>query len=348
MYSEYNITPAAHQPAMPSDNAGTFPVTEVVVLIDRGGAGGEQTFAEAAATAAAAVTFTGSALCMGVIVANDRAGHEVFAMAPPRQEQSAEGSGCTYGYGGEPSVAWDDPGDHFSVEGGSAFTSMTGTSCNGEDDCYATTPRRRAPFPVVMVSWESGQWLKTALSAGPGATTVVDGDDNYAYRNEQASRGPPAGNGYGWGVSAWGAPGWGGEGAWNMTTMAGSGAGGFVESDDTAGVVVVGLRAAENCPVSSSSVLTSPATAFGVRWENSGNPMEDQFMPRGSGCNAIFAPNNHDTQYYRNSGVAGGRYGEVAGSGASTAEGWERAPMLYGTHTLPVVFERGQSHYTET
>eukprot|EP00903_Cladosiphon_okamuranus_P016124 g14880.t1 len=105
--------------------------SEVVVLIDRGGAGGDQAFAEAAATAAGAVAtvllpprqglFGGvyggdsggsgrCCRCVGVIVANDRPGHEVFPMAN-----------------------------------------------NGEKGM-------RAPYPVVMVSQESGQVLKNSIS----------------------------------------------------------------------------------------------------------------------------------------------------------------------------------------
>lgn len=104
---------------------------EVVVLIDRGGAGGEQTFAEAAATAADVV---GSVLlpprqgivgggggggsgrccrCVGVIIANNQPGQEVFPMAPH--------------------------------------------STNGEKGV-------RAPYPVVMISQESGQLLRGSLA----------------------------------------------------------------------------------------------------------------------------------------------------------------------------------------
>eukprot|EP00752_Nemacystus_decipiens_P004723 g4306.t1 len=111
---------------------------EVVVLIDRGGASGNQTFAEAAATAADAVASMqllpprqvlyggvnggdggvdggGCCLCVGVIIANDRPGHEVFPMAAP-------------------------------------------VSANG------TVEGVRAPYPVVMVSQESGQLLKGSLA----------------------------------------------------------------------------------------------------------------------------------------------------------------------------------------
>ncbi|CAN0275386.1 unnamed protein product [Pylaiella littoralis] len=110
---------------------------EVVVLIDRGGAGGEQTFTEAAATAVAAVAavaamplsashgfFGGGGggggaggrrcRCVGVIVANNRPDHEVFPMAALTTNDNGERTG-------------------------------------------------RAPFPVVMISRESGQLLKCTL-----------------------------------------------------------------------------------------------------------------------------------------------------------------------------------------
>lgn len=106
---------------------------EVVVLIDRGGAGGEQTFAEAAATAAGVVAAMplpapqgffgggggGGCRCVGVIVANDQPDHEVFPMAAPSTNNNGE---------------------------------MTG----------------RAPFPVVMISRESGQLLKSTLLESMG------------------------------------------------------------------------------------------------------------------------------------------------------------------------------------
>ena len=109
------------------------------MLIDRGGAGGAQTFAEAAATAAGAVVSVPllsphqgilggvnggvdgggdggrCCRCVGVIIANDRPGHEVFPMAAPA----------------------------------SANNTKKGV---------------RAPYPVVMVSQESGQLLKGSLA----------------------------------------------------------------------------------------------------------------------------------------------------------------------------------------
>lgn len=107
--------PIGMTPPDPPIAAASVPlVANVVVLIDRGGAGGQQTFAEAAATAAAAVALTHFCRCVGVIVANDRAGHELFAMAPPRQDrQGPRGDEGRIGCG---QVPWGGQSETFVTE----------------------------------------------------------------------------------------------------------------------------------------------------------------------------------------------------------------------------------------
>lgn len=430
-----------------SENSGvgleqTVPlVADVVVLIDRGGAGGQQTFAAAAATAAAAVALSHYCRCVGVIVANDREGHEVFAMAPPQQERQGPlyrggGGGCGGGdtgggFGGfssdiahhkeqgdgnddeeeeeeddddddddddyddsdddynngrfedfaypsvVPIVASDDDGsrhpfsaaaavvpgcslssDHgaagasagMSFSGGYAFTATAAAAAanmSSLEDSGSMTKRwspslpstkyfpgvrrtissaRRAPFPVVMVSQESGEWLKKALAATAAANNQEEEtEDASLFHHHTALTGQRhdsrllQSNRWG-GMTGGGKVGWG----YDHPEIPAAASAGFDprgcrsvkmthDGHDAAGVynvghqrqanpsrvaaaarrpqgVIIGLRAAESCPV----VPPVPST----------------LLPSGDGN----------------------------GAGGD----WETAPMLYGAQTLPVRFEESR------
>lgn len=263
------------------------------MLIDRGGAGGEQTFAEAAATAADAVaavqvraTSAGAAgggspsrccRCVGVVVANDRAGQEVFAMAPPRRDEQ-----CS-----EP---------------------------------------LRAPFPVVMVSQESGQLLKGALCADKKNAAAPTTTATVARQGNEVD-----GTNYGYCT--------GGEVLPHPTVLPGGG---------IAGGVVVSLGASKHCrtPTSIGSCLysgTKPGGAmeptfgvFDLAAGNDGNVGVVAGPDMGTFFNGPFYPvswpNPVEAWWRMAYGVAS------TGWGVETS-GWKRERMLYGAQTLPVRFE---------
>lgn len=301
-------------------------------MIDRGGAGGEQSFAEAAATAAEAIAavplpprqycFSGGGAeiygggggkrrccrCVGVIIANDRPGHEVFPMAAPHPT-----NGKRWG---------------------------------------------RAPFPVVMVSQESGQLLKTAL-APPSPSP------------------PQLGVGVGWGAarpgveqhhfSPWATGGC--EGlrlplplGGNNTGWGGGGGGG--------GVIMVSLGAAEHCPApavapaaatrafpcdissrSRSSSSSSSSASSGSRSAASfdgedgepgvfaGSQFATMVAAEDIGFNGFGAIGSSPYFYPMDCSYPGNR-GSRRGLGGEETPRWGREKMLYRAKTLPVRFEK--------
>lgn len=309
--------------------ASQFPLLpthpEVVVLIDRGGLNGEQTFAEAVATAADAVS---SALipaasvgglggggpsrccrCVAVIVANDRAGHELFPMAPPKNGQRVR-------------AGW------------------------------------RAPFPVVMVSQESGRLLKGALSAAAATAAASTPEAALLRRGEEwgtraGTLGSMAsGAGYCW-------PG-GGEIPMPPTvTRRGDGAGG----------VFVSLGAAEPCLAFNSRTSRASSASFGEQESACGYSSADEEGEEedasgesswgGEGVAWSAALESAARGEFEGRGLAHpvlGTYGEWShryGSWQHEAEAeeergfeageWKRERMLYDAKTLPVRFERPSS-----
>lgn len=183
---------------------------EAIVLIDRGGADGKQTFAEAVELAAHAVADfpSGCCRCVGVIVANDRPGHELFPMAPPKHERQ-------------------------------------GGSC------------RRAPFPVTMVSQESGNLLKGVLALSMAALSPAE----VAHAASRSYR----------------------EGWWNGHR----GLTGDALIDHLAGSVVVSLGASEHChdPQAKSPVDGSGSHSNGRRF-SSGAMSGPSGVKPGSGAHA--------------------------------------------------------------
>ncbi|CAM9990769.1 unnamed protein product [Scytosiphon promiscuus] len=153
----------------PAPAASLLPVTlsdrgrpEVVVLIDRGGAGGEQTFVEAVATAARVASAAVSHSSRAYAPQASSGGGAANGFPGPAAYGSVVGNGGRRGSGGShrgsPAlhpcrcvgviVANDRPGDEL-------FPMATHSSAGQKG--------MRAPFPVVMVSQESGQLLKSAL-----------------------------------------------------------------------------------------------------------------------------------------------------------------------------------------
>lgn len=322
--------------------------SEVVVLIDRGGAGGDQTFAAAAATAAGAVAsvvlsprqeFLGGldgdrggggrcCRCVGVIIVNDRPGHEVFPMATD----------------GEKKV--------------------------------------RAPYPVVMVSQESGQLLKGSLAQTSFSPSA----------NSAAVAGTTLQLGVGWGAPARLAeqhlsrlPHYlgGNNAGWGSGSGGGGGGGG--------GGVIVSLGAAQHCPAraapaeatgayscSTSSPATSMSSAVSYGEEGDGDFEASRFttaVSAGDGFGwapPVFGyPFPHASSGYEVSSSIGvplscysynsnavaaeeelrsraGNFAEAGSSsrGAGRDEGdvetgeWKREEMLYHAKTLPVRFTK--------
>lgn len=301
--------PESHFPLVP-----THP--EVVVLIDRGGLDGEQTFAEAVAAAADAVASvlipavsvgglggggpSRCCRCVGAIVANDRAGHELFPMAPPKNGQRVR-------------------------EG------------------------RHAPFPVVMVSQESGRLLKGALSAAAATAAAATPDAGLRWRGEE------------WGTrigAHGGAAGWpaGGEIPMPPTvTRGGNGAGG----------VFVSLSAAEPCLAFNSRASRASSASFGEE-ESACDYSSAEEEEEEEGTSGDWSWLEGAAWSAALEGAAGGgfdgrglshpvpgvfgewshRYGSwhreavvEAERGFETGE-WKRGRMLYDAQTLPVKFER--------
>lgn len=268
------------------------PYPEVVVLIDRGGADGNQTFAEAAAQAADVI---GTALiisattvargdgdgegfyrccrCVGVIITNNRSGHELFPMAPPQGEQQQGG--------------W-----------------------------------RRAPFPVAMVSYESGRMLKETLSAASAAAMELPELRRWAYSR------PP--------LKSWLLP----------------------DSIDCR--VVVSLGAAEHCPVGSSSCppqapyynstsCRKETNTTASRLSSFADSTEDDYEGDTSAEAGIYTPGRRPFSGhhgFRSNVVEQPRFAGQVGARAKGVERevetteWKHERMLYRSQTLPVNFER--------
>lgn len=278
---------------------------EVVVLIDRGGAGGDQTFEEAAATAADAVAsvllpppqgFLGGGAardgsgggdgrccrCVGVVIANNRPGHEVFPMASP-------------------------------------------ASTNREK-------RMRAPYPVVMISQESGQLLKGSLApiySSPSANSPA-----VAPMAPQFEAG-------------WGAP---AEMDQHPPSQLPDYLGGNSAGGGGGGGVIVSLGAAGHCPApaapaattsayscssSSPSTSTSSAVSYG---EEDGDFEESRFT---AAVSADYGYGGAPVVGYPFPLVSSGfELGRGTGRGAADegTGGWKREEMLYRAKTLPVRF----------
>ena len=328
--------------------------SEVVVLIGRGGAGGDQTFAEAAATAACAVAsvplpprrgFRGSqnggggsgggggrcCRCVGVIIANNRAGHEVFPMANDSEKEV------------------------------------------------------RAPYPVVMVSQESGQLLKGSLAETSLPPSAIS----------QAAAGTVSQFGAGWGVPA-GAdeqylsrlPDYfcGDHAGWDNGGEGGGGGGG------RSGGVIVSLGASRHCPApvapsdttgacscSTSSPATSTSSAASYGEEEDGDFEASRFtrvVSAGEGYGwaapVVGYPFPHASAGYEVGSSAGAPFFSgyaynlqsnavaaqselmsrtrncaedgMGGGGAGAGDGepgeWKREKTLYHAKTLPVRFTK--------
>lgn len=309
--------------------ASQFPLLptnpEVVVLIDRGGLNGKQTFADAVAAAADAVasvlipTASVSGLggrgpsrcyrCVAVIVANDRAGHELFSMAPPKNGQSVR-------------AGW------------------------------------RAPFPVAMVSQESGRLLKGTLSATAATAAASTREAALLRRGEVwgtragALGGAASGAGYCW-------P--GGEELPILPTVR--------RGENGTGGVFVSLGAAEPCLSFNSGMSRASSASFGERESACGySSVEEEGEQEdpsgasawgGEGAEWFSALENAAEGEFEGRGFANpvmGAYGEWShryGSWQREAEAeeegefasgeWKRELMLYDAKTLPVRFKRPSS-----
>ncbi|CAM9354841.1 unnamed protein product [Choristocarpus tenellus] len=162
----------------------------VVVLVDRGGGFAFQDVAEAAAGWCLTRL---SQTCLGVVIANDRSGHEVFPMAPPkipiqRQRQNRNGtlSVAMDKAGGDGTVArGKNPDlDQSCLEVDQQLKLQLGQNDVNEEEVKKGTRKEssrvqfRLPFPVVMVSRESGDLLKEAFQSstatGEGGKVVDD------------------------------------------------------------------------------------------------------------------------------------------------------------------------------
>ena len=251
---------------------------EVIIVIDRGGVDGNQTFSEAVELAAAAVAdfpVPGRASrgwwkggnhpshlcrCVGVIVANDRPGHEVFTMAPPKAEKQR--GGC-----------------------------------------------RRAPFPVTMISQESGQLLKGALTLSAALARA-------AKVAETAAREASCLQAGGWGTYYTG---------WTGEASPGVGSGALV--DHVTSAVVVSLGASEHCRATEGFDNHSTVDGNDFGWGNYSRVVGHPFgaLP----------------------GTPGGYYPLYDAAGVPArleardgGRGWTEGCMLYRTRTLPVKFVR--------
>lgn len=276
------------------------------MLVDRGGDGGERTFVEAAAMAADAVAAVlvpsapvggGSGAetphccrCVGVIVANDRTGRELFSMAPPKTE-----------------------------DGGASGTS------------------RRAPFPVVMVSRESGQLLKDTLST---SAVAGDGCGDGDYSNVPGEV-PWEGYRERWQWGAWGV--WDGGPSYGMDPLAHLEA---VLNDNlvVADGVVVSLGASENCRALDASVCGTSSTSP-VELESTCAvhcTTDDDNYTTATDTSVDEAAHYGSQPHPVSSAWAGGAGAELKRRGKETggeAARWERGRMLYGAQTLPVTFK---------
>lgn len=344
------------------------------MLVDRGGgASGEQTFVEAAAMAADAVAAVlvpaslasggggggGGAggfepsyrwcRCVGVIIANNRAGHEVFPMAPPKTEEEEDGG-----------------------SGGGGAT--TGAS-----------PGRRAPFPVVMVSRESGQILKDTLLSttntvsrygcggggdGGGGCCSVPGRDApwEGYRGQQQwdAWGRLGGESrYGMGSSSSSSS---SSAAHHLDAMLGGGGSNLLLADGG----IVSLGASENCRAVVLDTLDNNNSVRGGTPSSSSSSSSSAELestcvvecPSDDGTDTTATVSSVDEGVYFGSqphpvcsewvGFAGAGAGaefmtggEEAGGEEAGAVGaarmWKRGGrMLYGAQTLPVVFKRSR------
>lgn len=320
------------------------------MLIDRGDAGGEQTFAAAAATAADALAsvllpppqgFLGGGAvrsggggggrcchCVGVIIANNRPGHEVFPMAAP------------------PSASSDK--------------------------------EVRAPYPVVMVSQESGQLLKDSLVPTSSSPCV----------NSPAVAPTAPQSGACWGALV-------GVGQHNFSQVPDHLDGNDARSgNDIGGGVIVSLGAVEHCPTPASpaeasasastagscssaspATSTSSAVSFG---EEDGDLEGSRFLQMVSaggsysGAGVVDHPFSHVSSGYESGNIGGaplscysysqsnaiaaaeelrsragncvevGTSSRGAGRGAVGKEAgeWKREKMLYRAKTLPIRFQR--------
>lgn len=337
--------------------SSSFPHAEIIVLIDRGGAQGEQTFADAAALAAATVAASMNSLCVGVIIANDRGGHELFAMAPPKHE---DGASCSVSR----SIHGDTVGARYSGAGrGYNGSGQDGIRCGygsrrrkdhpfrspkavavGED-------RSRAPFPVIMISREAGDMLKAELAVksplndgdrdgededdgGDKETIEHGGRSRFVHPNPEAS-------GYDAGCRRR----CGGQQARGEETRERRGPSGASRC------VIVGLRAAKHCPVASSRPCPCSFTLGGSGFVGDGSDVScvgRDWVGHHGGAGDV--PRNHAK--YQKTKEAGGRQTveggvdeEIDFSGATlaaispTIKAWQKGRMLYMSMTLPVTFE---------
>lgn len=314
--------------------------SHVVILIDRGGVDGEQTFAEASEMAGDAIASVqmsaafrgltcGSARgapshnvcrCAGVIVANDRPGHELFPMAPPAGQSCGDG------------------GQH-----------------------------RRAPFPVVMVSHESGQLLKAALSPNadlPGspftAATATAPTPNTMYwpleQGNLTAFGGGGGVGFrqefvvGGGMEYYN--GWYGEelnSALSLPQPPSPAAATVPGDEDVLRGLIVSLEAATHC---GATPHISASDDEESETENS-DPINYQYIPNAyAGDERIGALGAFGYQYgHLHNGLSWDATATGAGwlcepSGAWRADNrrvehtgeWKQERMLYGAQTIPVTF----------
>lgn len=313
-FSAHTAAPGPYSPMLRT-------YTEVMVLIDRGGLDGQQTFAEAVATAADVVASVpvpaggqgvgggggppSCCRCVGVIVANDRAGHELFPMAPPKNAREG----------------------------------------------------RRAPFPVVMVSQESGRLLKGALSAA--AATAAATDSAPPWRGEEcgAQIAPPGGAARGASYC------WPGGGEMSMPPTVSRG-------ENGADGVFVSLGATETSPAFNSRASCASSSSFEEEENSCDYYSTEEEEEEGGGGYADCS--------WRGGGGAwsatlrGAAWGKFDGCGlthptlgafgdwthpygawqrdakAEVERGfetreWKRERMLYDAQTLPVRFQRRSS-----